>query len=247
MSKETAIVKVEAKDYALAKGNITERMAIIKKNAGAAGMDMFNLDRLVMPSGGQCIFQVPGIDDEFAQTMTGIIIGFRDIRVYWEKSPDESAEKTPPDCSSDDLCTGKGAPGGDCSTCPFAAFGSARKGKGQACQQRRVLFIARPDSILPLVFSLPVMSLANCRSYFLNRLGGEGLQFCDVVTRIGLEAASSNGHDYAKATFAIEEKLSSELVADFRKISADFEPILGQVSARVLASESGETEATEVA
>lgn len=220
----TAIVKVKAEDYALAKPDVARKLKVIQRNVGPAGVNIQqDLDRLVMPSGGQCIFQVPGTTDEFEKTIAGVILGYRDVRIYWGSAMGEGENK-PPQCACDDIeeNVGVGNPGGACQVCPFNQYQGG-------CDERRLLFVALPDSILPFLFNLPVMSVPNCRAYFLNRLGGAGLLYCHAVTRIGLEPASSNGHDYAKATFTLESELSPELAQTFERIADEFEPILGVI------------------
>jgi hypothetical protein len=65
-------------------------------------------------------------------------------------------------CRSDDMKTGIGTPGGDCATCKFAQFGSAKngEGKGTACNEFYnfpVLIVGADDHIHPE--SLAVVSM----------------------------------------------------------------------------------------
>src|SRR6267142_5673038 len=48
-------------------------------------------------------------------------------------------------CQSLDARVGVGEPGGNCATCPMSRFGSAKKGKGQACTE----FYNYPSLIVP--------------------------------------------------------------------------------------------------
>lgn len=223
MATETAIVKVE--DYKIVKMDPALRAEIIRENLGALGVSQFDLDRAKIPSGSSAMFEVPtlsGID--MVDEIVGVIIGFRDVRLYWKASMDEDGGGTPPDCYSDDCAAGTGDPGGNCNQCPFAEFGTADKGNGQACSQRRILFIARPDSTLPLVLSLPPTSLGNARKFFL-RLVGNDVPYYGVVVSIGLEPdKNSAGVKYSKATFKVSEELTDDLRAKFKKVKEEFAP-----------------------
>jgi hypothetical protein len=217
----TAIVKVE--EYKIMKMDAGRRAEIIKENLGALGVSQFDLDRAKIPAGGITKFEVPTLDgSDFVGSIRGIIIGYKDGRVYWETPYEDSGGGSPPDCVSEDCEHGSGTPGGLCAKCPLAQFGSARKGDGQACQQRRLLFIARPKSNLPLIVSLPPTSLAPARKFFLRLVDAE-VPFYGVVVEIGLEKDSNAaGVDYAKANFRVVEHLSPEMLAKAKAIRDEF-------------------------
>jgi hypothetical protein len=210
---------------------------MLREMAGALGVNQFDLDKAKIPSGGAARFEVPTLDGtEYVPEITGVIIGQQDVRCFWERGLDESGGGTPPDCTSDDCQVGVGKPGGSCQTCPMAQFGSARKGAGQACQQRRVLFIARPKSTLPLVVSLPPTSLANARKYFLRLVDNE-LPFWAVVTTLTLEKDRNGaGVDYAKVALKSSATLPEELRARFKTVADDFAPYMKRVAAQAAAS-----------
>ena len=223
MATETAIIKAE--DYKIVKMDPALRAEIIRENLGALGVSQFDLDRAKIPSGSSAMFEVPtlsGID--MVDEIVGVIIGFRDVRLYWKVGMDEGGGGTPPDCYSDDCAVGIGDPGGNCIPCPFAEFGTADKGNGQACSQRRILFIARPGSTLPLVLSLPPTSLGNARKFFL-RLVDNDVPYYGVVVSIGLETDKNTaGVAYSKATFKVAEILTDDLRAKFKAVKEEFAP-----------------------
>ena len=82
--------------------------------------------------------------------------------------------------------------------------------RGQACAQKRALFVIAPDSILPAVVSLPPTSLAPFKQY-LTALIGKRLPITGVVTKITLRAErNAGGTEYAEAVFSAVGQLSAE-------------------------------------
>lgn len=263
----TAIVKVES--YKILKVAPDRRRELMAQNVGNGGVSEFDLPSVKFPSGGALMFEVPTIEgSDFVQSIEGIVVGWRDVRVYWEHAYGEG-EAGPPDCASDNS-HGTGNPGGSCygesrpindaeraelarmtpakrdvalarreTGCPFAKFGSDPKegSKGQACQQRRILMVMRPGSLLPLIISLPPTSVKDARKFFFRLLDGEKAPH-EVVVSIGLEKdKNAGGVEYARATFKVVETLPPELAKQFAEIRDSFGP---QLKAAVV----NETEAT---
>lgn len=223
MSNE--IVKVE--NYKILQMDAASRAEVIQANTGALGISQFDFDRAKVPSGGGLQFQLD--DNKAVPEIDGVIIAFQDLRVYWMDEFSQSGGGTPPDCISENCVQGIGDPGGNCTQCPFAQFKS--RGAGQACQQRRILFIARPDRILPLALSLPPTSLRNVRRYFRIQLVEEGLPFYGVITRLGLEEEkNATGISFAKVTFKNVGVLDAETRAKFKAIHKELQPQVSQVA-----------------
>lgn len=167
---------------------------------GPQGMTPFDLQRIKVPSGEGRFWQVQTLDKIRAtEQLDGIIVLWRDTRVYWPKSSNDPSldSKTPPACSSIDGIFGVGEPGGQCIPtpeqpkikCPFAEYGSDQKGgAGQACKAVRQLFLMRPeeDGLLPELICLPPTSVKPYINYF-NSLTAHSLPSFAVVTRLGLE------------------------------------------------------------
>jgi hypothetical protein len=211
--------------------NLETVQAAIAENVGVGGITEFDFDRIKIPSGGALSFNVTTLAGETAEkTITGVIVIHRDARAYWKKSLDEGGGSQPPDCHSDDGLAGIGEPGGDCSKCPLARFGSdAKQGRGQACKSIRQLFLLRGDSLLPVVLALPPTSLKAARQYML-RLAGQGVPYWAVATKIGLESAqNAGGIKYAKATFEFAGMLSPEQRAKAKEYSDMLKPLVSKV------------------
>ena len=97
----------------------------------------------------------------------------------------------------------------------MAQFGSAKgkdgkPAKGQACAQKRALFVMDKDSILPAVVSLPPTSLQPFKAY-LTGLISKRLPITGVVTKITLKKEkNSGGTEYAECVFSAVGALSAE-------------------------------------
>ena len=104
----------------------------------------------------------------------------------------------------------------------MAAFGTAEKGGGQVCKQTRMMFLLRPDSLLPTVLAAPPTSLKPIRAYFL-RLAGQAVPFYTVISRFTLEKAKSGtGIEYSRIVPSVGARLSAEEVAQVKKYAEGF-------------------------
>ncbi|KKM07744.1 hypothetical protein LCGC14_1730920 [marine sediment metagenome] len=219
----TALAKIGGQEFAIMMAGAEALPEILRENVGAEGLGSFDLDRVKIPSGGMQAWTIPGIEkDEIVESFTGVIIYHKLGRVYWAQGLEEGGGNSPPDCISDDCVTGIGEPGGKCSVCPFAQFGS--NGKGQACKQIKMLFVMRENALLPLCVSLPPTSLRGAKQYML-RLASNALPYYSVLTRFGLEKVNNaSGIEYSKAVLSVAEKLTAEQAEQFKKISLQLRP-----------------------
>jgi hypothetical protein len=233
MKKETAIEVADTGYLVLQKdSNIVE---IVEENLGSEGVSSYDLDRVKIPAGGATAFEVPTLEgEESIKEIEGIIIFWKTARAYWPEK--FNGENNPPQCSSVDGEVGQGTPGGYCSKCPLAQFGSAENGKGQACKQMRQLFIVRENDILPLVLTLPPTSIKPAKQYFM-RLASKGIKYTHAATRITLEKAKSGeGITYSKAAFALVKQLEPVVCAKIDAFVESIRPMLETVTI-----ENGET------
>jgi hypothetical protein len=196
---------------------------VLEANLGPRGLSERNLERIKVPTGGGLTWTVPSIDgEELLKELSGIDLAWREIRLYWKAPFSERGKtRTPPDCSSKNGLVGIGDPGGDCTNCPLAQFGSDPKGgRGQACKQVRQLLILRPDHILPEIVSIPPTSHRNAEQYF-NRLASRRIPFWSLITNLKLErTANADGIDYARIVFSAGPLLSEnerQAIAPFQK------------------------------
>lgn len=205
--------------YAIARVEKEQLATVLRDNVGPRGLSEFDLDRIHVPAGGGDIWHLPTLteDSENIKSFRGVIVHYKDSRAFWRQDLDEHAPE-PPQCFSDDGYVGHGDPGGVCDKCPEAVFGSGKTG-GQACRQARLLFVLRPNKLLPCVVSVAPTSLAGARRYFL-RLASEMLAYHQVETTFGLaEARNKKGVKYSQITFAAARVLDEnekELVAAYR-------------------------------
>jgi hypothetical protein len=227
MKKETAIEVVESK-YLVLQGD-SDIVEIVQENLGSEGVSAYDLDRVKIPAGGATAFEVPTLEgEESVKEIEGIIIFWKTARAYWPEK--FNGENNPPQCSSVDGEVGQGTPGGYCSKCPLAQFGSADNGKGQACKQMRQLFIVRENDILPLVLTLPPTSIKPAKQYFM-RLASKGIKYTHAVTRITLEKAKSGeGITYSKAAFALVKQLEPAVCTKIDAFTESIRPMLETVA-----------------
>lgn len=230
------IVKFEG--FALAKVDEAQLSAALDANLAGQQVEMGDLDRVKIPSGGGITWEVPTLEGVEPQAKLRVaIIHHKLARAMWKVSMDESGGGTPPDCSSPDNVLGYGEPGDalraegkGCAECPLSQFGSDTEGgRGQQCKQMHMLFVVGPDELLPMALALPPTSLKAAKS-FLWRLSSKARPFYSVVVEIGLEKVKGNGvPDYARATFKVVEALSPEDTAKLKAMSDKLRPVFDRV------------------
>lgn len=179
---------------------------IVQINQGGK-IDPSMLDRVKVPSGGALSWEVPTLTGEpdSVKELTGVIIGYKNTRVFFSKKYDGSNE--PPDCASDDGITGVGDPGGSCEDCPLAKF---TDGQRPRCASRRLVLLLLKDNSLPILLNLPPSSLWEMNKYFL-RLSTMRKFFFQVETTFKLEKEKSGeGITYSKALPVFSRLLGPE-------------------------------------
>jgi hypothetical protein len=206
-----AIVKFE--DFKVCTMDEQDRKELMESNLGDSGINYFDLDIIKSPSAKETEWVIPDVtaDKGFVRQdeLVGVILAWKDKRTYYEKEFG-SGDTTPPDCSSDDLKTGIGLPGGDCATCEFAEWDSGKNGVGQACKVTRELLVLRPDKTLPCIVPVGPGSLGALKKYFTDLVSIEK-PYWKVVTGISLVTTQSKGNvAYPKFTFRMAEVVADE-------------------------------------
>lgn len=174
-------------------------------------LDVFKLSRIKNPVSGDTVFRVEtATSDERHNSLTGIIVAFRQARVYYKRAFGSGQGTQPPDCSSRDGFTGEGDPGGDCTRCPLAAFGTALQGGGQACREKRELLVLMPGQRLPHLLSITPTSLTNFTKYSLNLISA-GVNYWEATTKMTLEpSVTTSGMPIARIRFTLYAALPTE-------------------------------------
>jgi len=195
-------------------------LEIIQENLKKQPLSFQIFDIVKSPSGGSTVFSVPGLSgDEAAKELTGIILNYTTPRAYWD-TPDP-VEGTPPVCFSRDSITSED--GKACIHCPFNTYGSKDgDSNAKACKESVVLFLLRPDNIMPLLVRIPVTSKLIFLRY-MARLIGKMIPLSGVVTRITLDKATSKaGKPYALYNFETVSILDPEEAAQARNFGQQF-------------------------
>ncbi len=217
---DTALAPVNSNYLALS----SNALELIRANLKNQPLSFDFFDIVKSPSGGSTVFSVPGLSgDEAEKELTGIILNYTTPRAYWD-TPDP-VEGTPPTCLSQNSIISED--GKVCAHCPYNDYGS-RDGdsNAKACKESVLLFLLRPNNIIPLLVRVPVTSKPRFLKY-ATRLLSTLMPVSGVVTKITLEKATSKaGKPYALFRFEAVSVLSPEEAAQARNFSQQFMEIV---------------------
>ena len=202
---QTPTVETHSSGYLALASNALE---VIRDNLKNQPLSFDLFDVVKSPSGGSTVFSVPGLSgDEAEKELTGIILDYTTPRAYWD-TPDP-VEGTPPVCLSQNSIISHD--GKACAHCVYNDFGSKDgETNAKACKESVLLFLLRPNNIIPLLVRVPVTSKARFLKYS-TRLLSTLTPISGVVTKITLEKATSKaGKPYALFNFEAVSKLSPD-------------------------------------
>lgn len=214
-----------------------DALDIIRENLRNQPLSFQLFDLVKSPSGGSTVFSVPGLSgDEAEKELTGIILNYTTPRAYWD-TPDP-VEGTPPVCFSPDSIVSQD--GKSCAHCPFNDYGSKDgDSNAKACKESVVIFLLRPNSIVPLLVRVPVTSKLTFLKY-ATRLISTLTPISSVVTKITLEKATSKaGKPYAQFHFEAVHTLDREDAAKARAYGQQFMEIMDAAEMNTELSEAG--------
>ena len=199
------------------------------------GFDKSLLTRIKVPAGGGQFWEVEtseGVDSKKELEVVIVSANTRS-RAWFRLAPDEADGSTSPDCISQDGIHGFGNPTSDetadpaqyeCASCPFAQWGSDRKGgRGQDCTVRGQLVGFLPDSSMPVIISVPRTSIKAMQRYAI-QLAGSKLHPTAVVTTLTLEKHTAGGNSYSTINFRKARNLSGDevkAVAAYKDVMAE--------------------------
>ncbi len=193
---------------------------VIRANLKNQPLSVDLFDIVKSPSGGSTVFAVPGLaGDEAEKELTGIILDYTTPRAYWD-TPDP-VEGTPPVCLSQNSIISHD--GKSCAHCPYNDFGSKDgESAAKACKESVLIFLLRPNSIIPVLVRVPVTSKARFLKYS-TRLLSTLTPISSVVTKITLEKATSKaGKPYALFNFEATSVLSASDAANAKEYARQF-------------------------
>jgi hypothetical protein len=185
-----------------------------------------------MPAGGATFWSVPAEDGEDAEKeLVGIVLDHYSARAYWPAKIGPGST-VPPMCSSLDAKVGslprnKDGEFGDCATCKWAQFGTAKNddgspGRGQACQFKHRVFLLMPErGIFPYMVGLSATSASKkyegSFSTYAVKLSSKLKRIGDVKTKIKLKGeTNADNKPYALALFF----QAGDLTEEEKKMSA---------------------------
>ena len=193
---------------------------VIRANLKNQPLSFDLFDIVKSPSGGSTVFSVPGLaGDEAEKELTGIILDYTTPRAYWD-TPDP-VEGTPPVCLSQNSIISHD--GKSCAHCPYNDFGSKDgESNAKACKESVLIFLLRPNSIIPVLVRVPVTSKARFLKYS-TRLLSTLTPISSVVTKITLEKATSKaGKPYALFNFEAVNVLNAADAANAKEYARQF-------------------------
>ena len=193
---------------------------VIRANLKNQPLSFDLFDIVKSPSGGSTVFSVPGLaGDEAEKELTGIILDYTTPRAYWD-TPDP-VEGTPPVCLSQNSIISHD--GKSCAHCPYNDFGSKDgESNAKACKESVLIFLLRPNSIIPVLVRVPVTSKGRFLKYS-TRLLSTLTPISSVVTRITLEKATSKaGKPFALFNFETVNVLNAADAANAKEYARQF-------------------------
>ena len=195
-----------------------------------SGVSQFDLPRLKVPSGGGLAWEVETLEGVDVKKELEVIIGVVKTgqRAWWQ-IPVGQGDPQPPSCKSSDGRTGFGvntldpdavAEEHDCATCPWAQWGSSRKGaesKAKDCSEKAFILCFSKESALPMLLSVPATSLKALKAYQLKLIGA-----CrpahSVVTKLSLRKENNGSNDYSVIEFNYAASLDEEGASSMRSL-----------------------------
>ena len=217
---DTSLAPVDSTYLALT----NNALDIIRANLKSQPLSLDLFDIVKSPSGGSTVFEVPGLaGNEAAKELVGIVLDYTTPRAYWD-TPDP-VEGTPPVCMSQNSIIS--FDGKACAHCPYNDFGSKDgESNAKACKESVLLFLLRPDNIIPLLVRVPVTSKPRFLKYS-TRLLSTLRPINSIVTRITLEKATSKqGKPYALFNFEAVSVLTPEEAANAKTYAQQFMEIV---------------------
>ena len=227
---------------------IAKAMDIFQHNLRGQKITERDLRRVKVPPQGITIWSIPSTEgDIHAEEITGILVEYTTPRAYWDRPMDPNT-LTPPNCSSHDGLMGIGDPGGSCHLCPFSKYGSDPRedSNGQACKEKRMLFLLRPDSLLPLVIQAPSTSIRNVFDYTMGLANEEEVLFQNVYTQLTLEKVNAGGGiDYGKVVLKNIGRVPEEYHSALEIYQKKLANIIGAQELEILPDDENETAGDE--
>lgn len=125
-----------------------------------------------------------------------------------------------------------------CADCPFSQFGSGKNGKGQKCGQKRTIFVAMEDNLMPTLLIAPTMSLEAAKKYLMslsstaNPETRRPLAYHEVLTEFSLTPENNGVNDYAKLVLRRVAILPAEQREAFKAYRAAIQPLVRSIGSR---------------
>lgn len=195
---------------------LTDVLGMLTDNVGEDGISLFDLPKIKMPTGGATAFEIPpefaGEEPTTERKIQVVLAHWQPVRTLFPIP--EEGEPTLGELPLCTAADGKHPdPGGlfadggervaanplpvlpdgskgrrSCANCPMSRFGSHPKAgrKGQACQDRRLMFVLRTDDLLPTLLNVPPTSIVNLRQTMIRLTTKYRVHYSSMILELSL-------------------------------------------------------------
>ncbi len=199
---------------------IEELRELVNENLGNDSINVFDLERIKVPSGATPVFMIGG---KAVEHIDCTLIVQHPVGAYYDTPFAEKSGK-PPTCSSDDGVQGIGTPGGICAVCPKRTQFPAE------CPERFKLVLRRPGQFLPTLFILPFKSMKNWKKFRTTEIISKMQIYWKLMIRIGLEVGKSKDNiEYCQATFTVLGQIPEDALDEARAYKEAMAPIVQRI------------------
>lgn len=199
---------------------------ILETNFEGVNKDEIDLPRMKMLHGGALCFELPpDLDGETKQVkeIDAVILYKQRVRGWWKD--DYSGGGQPPECSSSDGITGYNTEEEEvleCKHCPLSKYGSASKGRGQACKDMRRLLVRLGDDIVPSILTIPPTSVKVVDN-FMVRLVSKGIKYTDIRVKLSLVSEKNKeGTPFSKLVISKSENEMTDKEKEMSKAMREY-------------------------
>lgn len=202
-----------------------EIMEALSENLGGEGLNVWDLDRVKIPSGGVTTWSVPTLespDGEDRKELLGVPVFWKYSRVYYEHEMGEG-ESGPPQCKSNDGKIGVGNPGVACATCPLSQWIDEQR---PPCKQQVEVFLLTEDSMMPMAVVLAPASIKPWKDY-VKAIGLRGIPYYGAQLSLTLtKEKNPAGIAYSKVKPQFKARLPKEVATKLKGFKQALEPML---------------------
>lgn len=232
--EEKGLTIIEGRDYASLMIQDTGVMETDLDDGMEDVSSIRDLPTAKLAAGGKTRWEVKNHVEEVMNEIRGVVLGRREVRVFFNKPLGQGGDAFPV-CTSEDGKVGSPSPDGwqlgatsDCATCPKSQpFSRPTGGYSPACTLRQHIYVAVAGLKVPMVIDVPSASISNVSSYFgalkMHRRPNWSLE---TVFTVGTRTSKNNGVTYAVAELSEGDPVPTEMWDAMRDLSVHYRSVL---------------------